>query len=97
MIEIVRYGIVSERWGTSFKSRLVPTSCGEYMKHKDFERIDAECNALRDKLARVLAMLEPDGPPIPGGMFDKENRFYYRYGKALHARAVAIAEGRDDD
>lgn len=61
------------------------------------ETAEAERDELKARLAKVVEMLKPDGPPIPGGMCDKENRFYWRYGKQLHTRAVAIAEGRDDE
>ena len=61
----------------------------------DIDALTAERDELQRRLDAVVASLKPDGPPIPGGMFDKEVRVLWRAGIELHTKALAIAEGRE--
>jgi len=61
----------------------------------DIDALTAERDELQRRLAAVVASLKPDGPPIPGCMFDKEVRVLWRAGIELHTKARAIAEGRE--
>jgi len=60
----------------------------------DCQAYEAKIAELQRRLDAVVASLKPDGPPIPGGMFDKEVRVLWRAGIELHTKALAIAEGR---
>lgn len=60
----------------------------------DIDALTAERDELQRRLDAVVDSLKPDGPPIPGGMFDKEVRVLWRAGIELHTKALAIAEGR---
>lgn len=74
------------------EGKLASTGCtrGQHTTQYCAEVVDRDA-----RIAAILDLLEPDGPPIPGGLVDKENRFYFRFGRQLHARAKAIAEGQE--
>jgi hypothetical protein len=62
----------------------------------DIAALEAERDEWKRRCEKIVESLKPDGPPIPGGMFDKEVRVLWRAGIELHTNALAIAEGRDN-
>jgi hypothetical protein len=68
----------------------------EYVLATDYAALEAERDEWKRRCEKIVSSLKPDGPPVPGGMFDKEVRVLWRAGINLHDRAIAIAEGRDN-
>ena len=92
-----------ERWDMVQKysngeawSDIVKKPQGEFVHYTDYAALEAERDEWKRRCEKIVTSLKPDGPPVHGGMFDKEVRVLWRAGINLHTAALAIADGRDN-